>query len=399
MGFWQGKDGEAFWDVGFEPVGEVWGGLFVFGGDGFEAALSFGQIGSMEDGAEVVGDFFTHMDFGDEGHGVLLEMELATLPGDTGKASGEGGAETGVVVTDDQAQAVETPGLEAGEELAPMDFGFTKFGADAQDGAFAVGINADSDEHGTRANDAVHADFFITRIHDEIGERAEGTVAPFIQFEIEVCGGAADLGGGDVQTAELFEDGGDFAGGDTLDIHLCDGEFEGAFTAETFFESGGIEGNVATNLGYGEADVAKASGDGFGFETVGVALASGGAFVGLGLKDFGAFEFHGVIDEDAKGFWEAIQTGVSEMLCGGVQVSIFVAVGHIMSFCFWFDRLNRRTGLTRHYHLGRILDSLSSARLATLAFASLRESRMEFTEATLHDLSIQARPQCRQSPV
>lgn len=131
MGFWQGKDGEAFWDVGFEPVGEVWGGLFVFGGDGFELVLSGQQIRRIENGSEVVGDFFPHVDFGDEGHGVLLEMELATLPGDTGKASGEGGAETCVVVTDDQAQAVETPGLETGEELAPMDFSFTEFGADA----------------------------------------------------------------------------------------------------------------------------------------------------------------------------------------------------------------------------------------------------------------------------
>ena len=384
MGFWQGKDGEAFWDVGFEPVGEVWGGLFVFGGDGFELVLSGQQIRRIENGAEVVGDFFPHVDFGDEGHGVLLEMELATLPGDTGKASGEGGAETCVVVTDDQAQAVETPGLETGEELAPMDFSFTEFGADAQDGAFALGINADSDENGTGANDAIHADFFITSVHDEIEEGAELSVAPFIQFEVEVSGGATDLGGGDVQTAELFEDGGDFAGGDALDVHLCDGEFEGAFTAEPFFESGGIEGNVATNLRYGEADVAKASGDGFGFEPVGVALASGGAFVGLRLEHLGAFELHGVIDEDAEGFWEAIQTGVSEMLCGGVQVSIFVAVGHIRSFCFWFDRLNRRTGLTRHYHLRRILESISSARLATLAFASLMDSRMEFTEATLH---------------
>lgn len=247
-----------------------------------------------------------------------------------------------------------------------------------------MGINADSDENGTGANDAIHADFFITSVHDEIEEGAELSVAPFIQFEVEVSGGATDLGGGDVQTAELFEDGGDFAGGDALDVHLCDGEFEGAFTAEPFFESGGIEGNVATNLRYGEADVAKASGDGFGFEPVGVALASGGAFVGLRLEHLGAFELHGVIDEDAEGFWEAIQTGVSEMLCGGVQVSIFVAVGHIRSFCFWFDRLNRRTGLTRHYHLRRILESISSARLATLAFASLMDSRMEFTEATLH---------------
>ena len=131
MGFWQDKDGEAFWDVGFEPVGEVWGGLFVFGGDGFEAALSFCQVGSMEDGAEVGGDFLAHVDFGDEVHGVLLEMELATLPGNSCKACGEGGTETGMVVADDQAQAVESTGLKAGEELAPVDFGFAESGADA----------------------------------------------------------------------------------------------------------------------------------------------------------------------------------------------------------------------------------------------------------------------------
>ena len=248
-----------------------------------------------------------------------------------------------------------------------------------------MGINAHGDEHGTGADEAVHADFFVTGIHDEIGEGAERTVAPFFQFEVEVSGGAADLGGGDVQATELFENGGDFASGDTLDVHFCDGEFEGTFAAETFFESGGIEGNIAPDLRHGEADVAEASGDGFGFEAVGVALAGGGAFVGLSLENLGAFELHGVIGEDAKGFWEAIQSGVSEMLCGGVQVGIIVLVGHVMSFCFWFDRLNRRTGLPRHHHLIRKLNGLSSARLATLAFAPLRELSLEFTEAMLHD--------------
>ena len=37
--------------------------------------------------------------------GVLLEMELAALPGDAGAACGEGGAEAGVIVGDEAGDA------------------------------------------------------------------------------------------------------------------------------------------------------------------------------------------------------------------------------------------------------------------------------------------------------
>jgi hypothetical protein len=38
------------------------------------------------------------------GHGILLEMELAALPGDAGKSGGQGGAQSGMVITDDELQ-------------------------------------------------------------------------------------------------------------------------------------------------------------------------------------------------------------------------------------------------------------------------------------------------------
>ena len=52
----------------------------------------------------------------------------------------------------------------------------------------------------------------------------------------------ADLGGADGAAAELFDDGGDFAGGDALDIHFGQGEFEGLLAADAFFQGAGIEG-------------------------------------------------------------------------------------------------------------------------------------------------------------
>ena len=280
---------------------------------------------------------------------------------------------------------MKSAGLKAGEERAPRDCGFAESGTHTPDGAFALGSEAPREEGGTGADRPIHADGFVTGIHAEIGADAAGTVAPFFQCPIAVRGGAADWGGGDCQTAEWLAHGGDCAGGNTLDVPLGEGEFAGAFAAEPFCESGGIAGNGAAHLGPGAAAVAGARGNGFGFVASGGAVAPGGAFVGLGLEHRGAFEFHGVIDQAAKGFGAACQTGVGERLGDGVQVGIIGSVGQILSVCFWFDHLNRRTGLTRHYHLGRRLNPLSFARLATLAFAPLRGLSLKFTEATLHD--------------
>jgi hypothetical protein len=78
--------------------------------------------------------------------GILLEVELAALPGDGREDGGAGGAQAGVVVADNELEAVEAARLQALEELAPMDFGFTESDAEAQDGAFALGVDAQGDE-------------------------------------------------------------------------------------------------------------------------------------------------------------------------------------------------------------------------------------------------------------
>ena len=113
-----------------------------------------------------------------------------------------------------------------------------------------------------------------------------------------------------------------------MDIHLGDGQFEGAFAAEAFFQSAGIKVHVTAHLGHGEADVAHAGGDGLAFEAIGIALPFFRAFVRLGLECMAAFDFHGLINDQADGFADAVQAVIEDVLHGGIILTIFVLVGH-----------------------------------------------------------------------
>ena len=158
----------------------------------------------------------------------MLEVELTALPGDAGKNGGSGGLETEVIVAGDECDAAETALNEALKEGPPVDLSLAESDADAKQAAFAIGGDAHGHEHGAIEQLTAEADFFIAGIDDEIREFAEGAVAPFLEFGIEEFGAIADLGGTDGGAAEFFDDGGDAACGDALEIHFGEGEFEGA---------------------------------------------------------------------------------------------------------------------------------------------------------------------------
>ena len=85
---------------------------------------------------------------------------------------------------------------------------------EAEDHAPAVlAADADGDEHGTGAHDTVDAHLFVAGIEDEMADGRNGPLAPRLEHGIHLGGGAADLGGGDFQPAELLEDLGHSAGG------------------------------------------------------------------------------------------------------------------------------------------------------------------------------------------
>ena len=97
-------------------------------------------IGAVEDTADGLGDFGALIQARDIGLGVLLEMELAALPRHGGEDGGARGAQAGVVIADDELDAVQAALLQALEEGPPMHLGFTERDADAEDGAFAFGL-------------------------------------------------------------------------------------------------------------------------------------------------------------------------------------------------------------------------------------------------------------------
>ena len=329
VGGGQGEHGEPLRQIFLQPRDEFGGALGVEGDDFLESLFGGGTTGAFKDAVDGAGDFGALLQAWDVSLGVLLEVELAALPGDGPEDGFARGGHAGVIVADDVSDAAESALDEALEEGAPMDFGFTEGDADAEDDAFACGGNAHGDEDGAVAELAVVADFFVAGVADQIGAGTQGPVAPFLEFGVEEFGAVADLGGTDGVAAEFFDDSGDFAGGNALDIHFCHGEFERLFGADAFVESTGIEGSLTADLRDAEGDGADAAGEGFGFETVGVAEAGVGAFVRLGLEDLMPFDAHGFVDEEAETFGEAGVVLVSQELQDVVQEIRIGVVSHM----------------------------------------------------------------------
>ena len=301
----EGESGKALREVFLHPSGEFGSGGGVGGDDFFEAGLGGEPIRAIEHGADGVGDWGALVQARHIGLGVLLEMELAALPGDAREDRLAGGPETFVVITDEQAGGMEAALLEAGEKGAPMDLGFAEGDADAQDGAFAIGADAQGDEHGAIEDLASLPDLFIAGVNEDIAAGFERPGAPAFQFGVQPGGALADLGGTDGLAAELFDDGRNLAGGNALDVHFGQGQFEGLFAADALLEGGGIEVQIAAHLRDLELNGTTAGDEGFGFETIGVTQAGVGAFIGLGLEGLGTLLAHGFIDEQADALGEA----------------------------------------------------------------------------------------------
>ncbi len=159
-----------------------------------------------------------------------------------------------------------------------MHLGLTEGDAHAQHRAFAIGPDADGDEHGAIEHAPAVADLFIAGVDDEVGAGFQRAGAPAFQLGVQAGGALADLGGTDGGPAELLDDGGDFAGGDALHVHLGQGQFECLLAAHAFFERAGIEGHVTAHLGNLKLDRTQAGGERFGFEAIGVTQAKVGAF-------------------------------------------------------------------------------------------------------------------------
>jgi hypothetical protein len=262
--------------------------------------------------------------------------------------------------------------LEALEEVAPVDLSFAQGDADPEDGAFAIGADAEGDEHGAIEHAAAMPDFFVAGIEQDVGKSGERAGAPDFQIGVETGGAVADVSGTHGGAAEFLENGGDFSCGDALDIHFGERELEGLLAADAFFESRGVELDVAADLRDGKGDVAQAGLEGLGFEAVGVAQASVGALERPGPEHVGTLGLHGLVDEDAKALGEAVGTFFIEELQHGLEELRMIEAGHVW-FWFWcFRDTPTRTHMARPLpdnEGGSSPAGAAALRLATLAFA------------------------------
>ena len=213
-----------------------------------------------------------------------------------------------------------------------MDFGLAEGDADAEDGALTILPDPDGDENGAIQKLPALADFFVSGVQDHVGTASQRAITPGLEFEIELGGAGADLGRADGMAAEFLDDFGDFAGGDSLDIHLGEGEQEGFFAAGSFFESAGIKIHAVADLRNTEQEGANTGGEGFGFESIGTPQAILATLVGAGLQDGGAFLDHGLVDEQAQALGKAGGTFGGEELQNGCQKLRINLVGHVCVF-------------------------------------------------------------------
>lgn len=84
VGFWQREGGEAFGDISFEPIGELWCGVGIGIDEGCESDLGSGEGIGVPDGPEFCADAFADgvvggvVDGGRGGTGIVASMRRRT---------------------------------------------------------------------------------------------------------------------------------------------------------------------------------------------------------------------------------------------------------------------------------------------------------------------------------
>ena len=134
-----------------------------------------GAVVGVKYRGNVGGDFAFEVLFGDVLLGVLLEVELAALPGGGGEAGSEGGSQAGVGVGGDEVGNSQAALAQAVGKFTPVDFSFAQGAGYAEDHSFSVfAAHADGDQGGAISDGAVDADFVVGGVEGEVDDRWKG---------------------------------------------------------------------------------------------------------------------------------------------------------------------------------------------------------------------------------
>jgi hypothetical protein len=177
---------------------------------------------------------------------IAKEMNVAALPCGLWEDFSDGALEAWMIIGNGEANAGEATLLETEEKGAPARGGLTIGEFDADDASASLPIDADGDEDGARADDAILADLLIAGIDDEVRILGlEALASEALEFLIEARVEVADGAGAKLVAAELLAHGLDLSSRDALDIHLDESSHESLLTALITLENLGAETALA----------------------------------------------------------------------------------------------------------------------------------------------------------
>ena len=130
--------------------------------------------------------------------GVAQEVDVASLEGGLGEDLADGRAQSGMIVGEDELDAMHASPAQVEEEVLPGRTALAMGHFDGKDLAASVPVDADGDQHRLAHDDAALAHLLITRVEDEgrkgLGEGARGKgFEAFVQALVD----GGDGGGGE----------------------------------------------------------------------------------------------------------------------------------------------------------------------------------------------------------
>jgi hypothetical protein len=109
--------------------------------DFIQISFCRGTIRGIEDGTEDFSHFAAHSLPGHVGTGILLQVKLASLPGNTGKDGDPSGFQPLVGIADDELYAIQAPCYQALQDGSPVDFVLAQRDGDSQDLTLTFQVN------------------------------------------------------------------------------------------------------------------------------------------------------------------------------------------------------------------------------------------------------------------
>ena len=209
---------------------------------------------------------------------ILLKMELAALPGDSGERFCLCFTDTLVIIAGDAVRPVHPSQNKALNEGSPVLRCFGKANRNAQYHAPpGFSFNTNGNKYSTITYDVIPSHFGIGGIKEKMGYGRNGPISPFFKKVIELSRTLAYISSRDpVSSTYLIHHFGDFAGRNSLQIHLSNDEVESPVNSRASFKSRNDGSKGSLRIPYLrdiQSNLPDGSPNGTRFESIPLAIA------------------------------------------------------------------------------------------------------------------------------